>query len=73
LILIKDNIRKISNALTHAVWSRNLQILRMLIDAGASLNFETEGTTPLIAAARTGDLGVVQFLVRSRSKYVDRQ
>jgi hypothetical protein len=35
----KDNIRKISNALTNGVWSRNLQILKMLIDAGAILNW----------------------------------
>jgi ankyrin repeat protein len=42
----KDNIRKISVALTHGVWSRNLQILKMLIDAGASSNCETGGTNP---------------------------
>ena len=61
----KDSIRRISNALAHGAWSRNLRILQMLIDAGASANCETTWGTPLIAAARTGDLKVVQFLVEA--------
>jgi hypothetical protein len=61
----KDNIRTISNALAHGVWSRNLQILKILVDAGASSNCETDWGTPLIAASSTGDLKVVQFLVEA--------
>lgn len=61
----KDNIRTISNALAHGVWSRNLQILKILVDAGASSNCETDWGTPLIAAACTGDLKVVQFLIEA--------
>jgi Ankyrin repeats (3 copies) len=70
----KDNIHKISDALAHGVWSRNIQIMQMLIDAGASPNCETEWGTPMIAAARTGDLEIVQFLIKAGadpSKWVD--
>jgi hypothetical protein len=70
----RDNIRKISNALTYGVQSQNLQILTMLIDAGASLNHETQGTTPLMQAVSTGDLIVVQFLVEAGAdpnKWID--
>ena len=69
-----DNIHKISDALAHGVWSSNIQILQMLMDAGASPNCETEWGTPLIAAARTGNLKIVQFLVEAGadpSKWVD--
>lgn len=71
----KDNIRTISNALAHGVWSGNFCILKMLINAGASPNCETEDWgTPLIAAVRTGNLQVVQFLVEAGAdpnKWVD--
>lgn len=60
-----DNIHNISNALAHGVWSQNLHILGMLIDAGASSNCETTWGTPLIAAARTGNLNVVRFLLEA--------
>ncbi|MBD1913769.1 MULTISPECIES: ankyrin repeat domain-containing protein [unclassified Leptolyngbya] len=61
----KANIHNISNALAYGTWSKNLQILQLLIDAGANPNYETEWGIPLIAAARTGDLRVVQFLIEA--------
>jgi ankyrin repeat protein len=74
LAIDKDNIHKISDALAHGAWSCNIQILQMLMDAGASPNCETEWGTPLIAAARTGDLEIVKFLIKAGadpSKWVD--
>jgi ankyrin repeat protein len=62
----QDNIRNISNALANGVWSKNISILQMLMDAGASPNARTDwGGTPLIAAASTGDLKVVKFLIEA--------
>lgn len=60
----KDNIRSISNALSNGVWSHNLEILKMLVDAGASPNCQTDWGTSLIAAVETGDLQIVHFLVQ---------
>lgn len=70
----KDNIHEISDALAHSVWSHNIQIIQMLVDAGANPNCETRWGTPMIAAARTGDLEIVQFLIEAGadpSKWVD--
>jgi len=55
----------LSQALSDGVWSRDLRIVQALVDAGATLNWETEGGTPLIAAARAGDLSIVQYLVEA--------
>ncbi|PSB57807.1 ankyrin repeat domain-containing protein [Chamaesiphon polymorphus] len=61
----QDNIRNISNALDSGVWSRNITILQMLMDAGASPNAITDWGTPLIAATSAGDLNVVKFLIEA--------
>lgn len=55
----------LSNALAHGVWSRDIKILEVLIKAGAYLNLRTEWGTPLIAAARTGDVRIVRYLVEA--------
>jgi Ankyrin repeats (3 copies) len=70
----RDNIHAISNALDNGVWSHNLHILQMLLDAGASPNARTEYGTPLIAAAQAGDLKIVKFLIEAGAdpnKWVD--
>ncbi|RCJ21073.1 hypothetical protein A6770_30860 [Nostoc minutum NIES-26] len=55
----------LSNALAHGVWSRDIKILEVLIKAGAYLNYRTEWGTPLIAAARTGEVRIVRYLVEA--------
>jgi Ankyrin repeats (3 copies) len=70
----KDNIHNISNALANGVWSGNIIMLQMLIDAGASPNARTEWGTPLMAAAQAGDLKIVKFLLEAGAdpnKWVD--
>jgi Ankyrin repeats (3 copies) len=71
----KDNIHNISNALANGVWSGNITMLQMLMDAGASPNAITEcGGTPLIAAAQAGDLKIVKLLLEAGAdpnKWVD--
>jgi hypothetical protein len=71
----KDNIHNISNALANGVWSGNITILQMLMDAGASPNAITEcGGTPLMAAAQAGDLKIVKLLLEAGAdpnKWVD--
>jgi ankyrin repeat protein len=74
LVVEQNNIHNISDALAHGVWSRNIQIMQMLIDGGASPNGETTWGTPMIAAARTGNLEIVQFMIKAGadpSKWVD--
>lgn len=61
----KDNCLSLSNALADGVRSGDLKIVQILIDAGAILNYRTEGGTPLIAAAGTGDLKIVRYLVEA--------
>ena len=70
----KDNIHNISNALDNGVWSGNITLLQMLLDAGASPNARTDCGTPLIAAAQAGDVKIVKFLVEAGAdpnKWVD--
>uniref|UniRef100_UPI001F45EF26 ankyrin repeat domain-containing protein n=1 Tax=Nostoc sp. CMAA1605 TaxID=2055159 RepID=UPI001F45EF26 len=55
----------LSNVLAHGVWSKDIKILEILIAAGACLNLRTEWGTPLIAAARTGDVSIVRYLVEA--------
>jgi ankyrin repeat protein len=74
LTIEKDNIHNISNALANGVWSKNIAILQMLMDAGASPNARTDCGTPLIVAASTGDLKIVKFLIEAGAdphKWVD--
>jgi ankyrin repeat protein len=74
LTIEKDNIHNISNALANGVWSKNITILQMLMDAGASPNARTDWGTPFISAAQAGDLKIIQFLVEvgaDPSKWVD--
>ncbi|MBE9210413.1 ankyrin repeat domain-containing protein [Nostoc sp. LEGE 06077] len=65
LALQKFDIHALSNAVAYGVWSRDIKILEVLIEAGAYLNCRTEWGTPLIAAARTGEVRIVRYLVET--------
>ncbi|MBD2595798.1 ankyrin repeat domain-containing protein [Nostoc spongiaeforme FACHB-130] len=65
LAIQKFDGHSLSNALAHGVWSRDIKILEVLVQAGAYLNLRTEWGTPLIAAARTGDVRIVRYLVEA--------
>lgn len=52
-------------ALHWAVASRNFEIAKMLIEAGAYVNaLDRDSVSPLILAASSGDLSLVQMLIR---------
>ena len=56
-----------STALSHAASTQNEEMVRFLVDKmGAKVNINTEGTTPLIAAIRSGfpNLPMVELLVK---------
>ncbi len=61
----KEFCPSLSNALAFGAESENINILQMLIDAEATINCCTEYGTPLIAAARTGNVDIVRYLVES--------
>ncbi len=50
--------------LRHAIWKRNIEILKMLIDAGANINAQgDQGRSPLIWAAIGGKVEIVRLLI----------
>lgn len=58
--------KSLSQILAYGVWSGDLRIVQILVNAGAILNIQTEYYgTPLIAAARAGNLSIVQYLVEA--------
>ncbi|OUL19387.1 ankyrin repeat domain-containing protein [Nostoc sp. 106C] len=65
LAIQKFDGHSLSNALAHGVWSKDIKIVEVLIAAGAYLNLRTDWGTPLIAAARTGEVRIVRYLVEA--------
>lgn len=56
--------REMDEALIRAVnWNRNVNIVATLIDLGANVNFESAGRTPLMHAAKRGDIGSMKLLI----------
>ncbi|BAY26955.1 hypothetical protein NIES2100_67710 [Calothrix sp. NIES-2100] len=65
LAIQKFDGHSLSNSLAHGVWSKDIKIVEVLIAAGAYLNLRTDWGTPLIAAARTGEVRIVRYLVEA--------
>ncbi|MBD2200082.1 MULTISPECIES: ankyrin repeat domain-containing protein [Calothrix] len=65
LAIQKFDGHSLSNTLAHGVWSKDIKIVEVLIAAGAYLNLRTDWGPPLIAAARTGEVRIVRYLVEA--------
>lgn len=52
------------SALDFAVAQGNVEIVRMLLDAGGEQGFRPDAETSLIAAARRGHIGVIELLLK---------
>lgn len=53
-----------NTALHDCAESGSLEILRLLIENGATMDVDSYGMTPLLAAAVTGHLHIVEYLIR---------
>ena len=64
--LVDDNKLLMISALHSAAMNGHFEIVKLLIEAGASVNIQTNGGwTPLCGAAENGHFKVVQFLLQA--------